>query len=767
MYRPLVRSRPIQPCLLLSLLLAAPVAGQTDPACLLGGALGDGFRYLWGGEMRHVFHRDEGNRMWVVGDGGQIRHSAGGGAFVAQATPAGASQSLLDVYFLATGTGWAAGVGGRLLTTTNWGGNWTYLNGAPQTPILNFCGEPATLWRARFLDPDRGFVCGLRTFQFTVFGGDLASEWQDVQLFTDASLQTAQSAGDYEFYGLELLGTPSDFVGVCIGQKWSGHPCGGATPTPEKGVVFYTDSSVPASVGGRKWWITTTFDGTDPNHGLVAIEDPWDIEFVADPADIRNATGYLVGGTGTGHGGIYRTATSGRSFVLEAGGALQPINTHYGVAALAHRRAVACGYGGQIHSRDPGSGTWSNQPSGTSTDPFTAPLADVHTTATGTDECMIVGSWGFHRTSLNAMAPWTSVNPSSADGLTMEHRLEDIAFVDDMNGTTVGSQQAILDTSDGGCTWQIKMGDTTNTNLTGILKGVAYGDGRGVAVGWVDFSKPGNNAAYFKDVGVTTWSASNVSNVIAASSPQSVFLNDVTHGTGARFWAVGTEETAQGPPLVLWSGDGGASFLRVPHSLPNDLVLTGVSFLNVNAGFVVGYTTAAPKAYYVHVNGSTVDFVDVSPSGLSGKLNGVAAKGTSVYAASVYAVGGDYTAGAEHGYVLKFQAFAPEGQSPSFVLDPLAPVLAIPYRSVAMAPDGPLVLVGVENRIDEAVSPDLGKALRFDGTQWTTTKAMTGKCLLNVFLRSQTRGWAVCRPIDGNSEFGIVNDSMLVLYDPF
>jgi hypothetical protein len=91
-----------------------------------------------------------------------------------------------------------------------------------------------------------------------------------------------------------------------------------------------------------------------------------------------------------------------------------------------------------------------------------------------------------------------------------------------------------------------------------------------------------------------------------------------------------------------------------------------------------------------------------------------AAKGTSVYAASVYAVGGDYTPAPNIGYVLKFQAFAPEGQSPSFVLDPLAPVLAIPYRSVAMAPDGPLVLVGVENRIDEAVSPDLwqGAALR-------------------------------------------------------
>jgi hypothetical protein len=41
--------------------------------------------------------------MWVVGDGGQIRHSAESGAFVAQATPAGASQSLLDVYFLAPG----------------------------------------------------------------------------------------------------------------------------------------------------------------------------------------------------------------------------------------------------------------------------------------------------------------------------------------------------------------------------------------------------------------------------------------------------------------------------------------------------------------------------------------------------------------------------------------------------------------------------------------------------------------------------------------
>lgn len=764
MHRPLLRSRPNHACLLLSLLLAAPVAGQTDPGCLLGGALGDGFRYLWGGEMRHVFHRGspEGNRVWVVGDGGQIRHSVAGGLFVAQPTPAGASQTLLDVYFLATeGTGWAAGVGGRLLKTTDYGASWTYLNGAPESPILNHCGEPATLWRARFFDAQRGFVCGLRTFQFTAFGGELASEWQNVQLFMDATLQDERVAGEFEFYGLELLGTPSDFVGVCIGQLWNGHPCGPTAPEPAEGVVFYTDSSNPASAGGRKWWITTKFDGTDPAHGGVAIEDPWDIEFVANPADIRNATGYLAGGTGNAHGGIYRTTTSGRSFTLEAGGVPQPINTHYGVGALAHGRAVACGYGGHIHSRDPVTGTWSNQQSGT----FTGPLADVHTTATGTDDSMIVGSWGFVRTSLDAMAPWASVNPSSADGNTMLHRLEDIAFVDDLHGNVVGSNQSILYTDNGGCTWQIKMGDTLNPNLTGILKGVAHGEnGQGVAVGYVDFGKPGNNAAYFTTDGGATWTASNMSQ---PNLPTKVDLLDVEHGTGARFWAVGTEETNQGHrPLVLWSGNGGDSFLRVPHSLPTDLVLTGVSFLNVNDGFVVGHTPAAPKAYFINVNGATVNFIDVSPTGLAGKLNGVAARGTSVYAASVYAVGGDYTDGAEQGYVLKFQAIVPVGQSPRFVVEPLAPVLPIPYRSVAMAQDGPLVLVGVENRIDELVSGHLGKALRFDGSTWTTTKAMTGKSLLNVFLRSQTRGWGVCRPLPVSPEFGIVNDTMLVIYDP-
>lgn len=714
--------------------------------------------------MRHVFHRvsPAGSRMWVVGDGGQIRQSLAGGPFVTQATPAAARQTLLDVYFLANGeTGWAAGVGGRLLKTVDSGGNWSFLNGAPESPILNYCGEPATLWRARFFDAQRGFVCGLKTFQFTALGGELASEWQNVQLFMDASLQDERQAGEFEFYGLELLGTPDNFVGVCIGQHWNGHPCGSSPPQPDAGVVFYTDSSIPAAAGGRKWWKTTTFDGSDPAHGGVAIEDPWDIEFVANPADIRNATGYLAGGTGNAHGGIYRTTTSGRSFTREAGGAPQPINTHYGVGALANGKAVACGYGGHLHSRDPVTGTWSSQPSGT----FTAPLADVHTTAIGSDDCMVVGSWGFHRTSLNAQAPWTSVNPSSADGNTMLHRLEDIAFVDDLVGSVVGSQQSILHTTDGGCTWQIKMGDTTNPGLTGVLRGVTHGtNGQGVAVGSANAAMPGNNVAYFTSNGGTSWAASNVS---AANLPQLVDLRDVVHGTAARFWAVGTEQTAQGQrPLVLWSGDGGASFLRVPQTLPTDLVLTGAAFLNVNDGFVVGHTAAAPKAYFVNVNGSTVNFIDVSPTGLSGQINGVALRGTSVYTASIYAVGGDYTLGAEQGYVLKFAATVPVGQSPRFVLDPLAPVLPIPCRSVAMAADGPLVLVGVENRIDEAVSADLGKALRFDGSTWTTIKSQTGKSLLNVFLRSQTRGWGVCRPLPVSSEFGIVNDSMLVIYDP-
>lgn len=750
-------------------LLATPVLSQQDPACLIGGAQTDGFRYLWGGEMRHIFHRDTtaGRRLWIVGDGGQIRHSVANGAFQMQATPAAASQRLLDVYFLDDGAkGWAAGVGGRILTTSNSGQNWTYLNGAPEGPILNACGDPAVIWSTRFLSANRGFLCGVRTFNYTAQGGDLTSEWAPTRLFADATLQSELYATNYEFYGLELLGTPAGFVGVCVGQSWSGHPCAATGQSPGKGVVFYTDSSIPAAAGGRNWWITTTFDGTAPGHQGKTMEDPWDVEFEADPTDIRNATGYVVGGTGVGTGAIYKTTDSGRSFTLEAGGAGSGVSTQYGVAALANGRAISCGYSGQIHSRDPATDQWNSEPAGT----FIGPLADVHAIGGDGDDSLIVGSWGFVRYSFNAAAPWNSINPASASGVDMLHRLEDISFESDLVGVTVGAKQAILETADGGCSWQQVNGDLTNAQIGGKLNAVALGvGGQGVAVGQALTTSLLEAPAYFKASSSSSWTPSNMS---GATLPANVHLRDVVRSTATNCWAVGTEATSAGArPLVLFSYTGGASFLRVPQTLPADLVLTGITFLSANDGFAVGYTSAndVPKAYHVHFTGSSVSFSDVSPTGLVGRLNGIASRGTGFFSADVYAVGGDYTAGAERGYVLKFEPQAPVGQPPRFVLVSAAQQLQVPYRSVAMAQDGPLVLVGMENSTEEAVSEDFGKVLRFNGATWAPIKAQSDKYVRNIFLLSQTRGWGVCRSDAGatSSEFGAVNDSMLVIYDPF
>lgn len=753
---------------LAALLMASPAFAQQDPACLMGGAGTDGFRQLWGGEMRHVFHRDTaiGRRIWVVGDGGQIRHSAASAPFQLQATPAGATQTLLDVFFLPDGaTGWACGVGGRLLTTTNSGQTWSYLNGPPQSPIQSQCGGPAVLWRARFLNAQAGFVCGLRTFRYTAAGGDLASEWLPVELYEDATLQTQLSEAAFEFYGLELLGTAGNWVGVCIGQRWGGHnPCKGSA---EPGVVFYTDSANPASAGGRKWWITTRLDGIDPAHQGVAIEDPWDIEFEPNPADIRNAVGYMAGGTGVGNGAIYRTTTSGRSFTLEAGSPGNPVNTMYGVAALTNGRAVACGYGGQIHSRNAATGVWNPEFPGT----FTGPLGDVHGIGGDGDDCLVVGSWGFVRVSFNAAAPWTSLNPASASANTELHRLEDVAFRDDLNGVAVGAKQAIIVTTDGGCTWQPKSGDLLNPQVIGAFQGVALGTaGEGVAVGIANLTNPLEAAAKYAINNGASWVPSDLS---AANLPDVVDLRDVVRSTGANYWAVGIETLNTGGtrPLILFSYNAGAQFFRVPHSLPNNLVLTGVTFLNATDGFVVGYTTSpdTPKAYLLTYTGSSVNFADVSPVGLPGRLNGVAARGTQVLGGDIYAVGGDYTLGVERGYVLKYTTQVPQGQTPRFQPVSGAQFLKVPYRSVAMAQDGPLVLVGMENRLSEALSEDFGKVLRFNGAGWTTIKAQTNKYVRNIFLRSQTRGWAISRSDapHNSSEFGSVNDSMVLLYDPF
>ena len=105
--------------------------------------------------------------------------------------------------FLPDGSkGWACGVNGRVLETTNLGDDWS-LNLDQVMTLTNNCEPataPATLWRSRFLNATQGFTCGLWTFKYTANG----QNWSDVRIYD--SLGGGELTNRvFEFYTLALL----------------------------------------------------------------------------------------------------------------------------------------------------------------------------------------------------------------------------------------------------------------------------------------------------------------------------------------------------------------------------------------------------------------------------------------------------------------------------------------------------------------------------------------------------------------------------------
>lgn len=739
--------------------------GEQDPGCLYTGELED-VRYLWGGEMRHAFTRfsqSADRHTWVVGDGGRILHSLNSQPWTVQQTPADATQTLLDVHFLPAPdelVGWAAGIGGRILKTTDGGANWSHLNPSAPTLMnsLPLCSSygPAALWRARFLaDQETGFAAGLWTFVRTE---DAGLVWEDVELYTDATTTTLHPTQHFEFYALAMLEEGDDWIAVCFGQRWGGNPdCPGGHPST--GIGFMTDSRLAASDNGKKWW--PIFDEQDylPE---ATINDPWDFEF--DPGStLDDWTGFLSGGTGVGSGTVFRgtAAPLGANWVLELGGDAAGVSTMYGVAALGGGHAIACGYAGQIWARDANASTptWNLVQHTGATGLYSGPLADAQTI--GGTQCLVVGSWGFMRYTTNYGSSWQQANPPSADEREELWRISATHFRDELEGFAVGERRAILSTTDGGCSWTVEHGGTL-LNLQGGLVAIDFAEGahvdRGVAVGsWSNaISSPG----HFTTDGGDSWSPM----AMPTGSPV-VQLTDVENSSGQVFWAVGT---SSGNPVVLFSYDGGASWNFVPHCLPADFQVTGVSFIRHNQGIIVGHRTSGSiNAYRVFYDSGgdpgcgasgPWHFEDVSPvPALNGRLHDVASRGTYLDVdAEVYAVGGP-------DLVLAWDI----GLGRFVQVDTLLAPTGFDFLSVDLSPDGSSVLVGTQVILDEPGSSHLGKLLRFDGTSWAWIKSLTTRSVRDVFMLSDTRAWLTCRTnVEGNAEFGQVGDSTLLLYDP-
>jgi gliding motility-associated-like protein len=164
----------------------------------------------------------------------------------------GVNSYLLDVEFINENTGYAVGMDGVILKTTNGGTDWT-----AQTSGVLF-----DLWDAHFYDEQTGWICGANgVILKTVNGG---ANW---------SMTTLGS--NFEFHQINMLGSIAGLVG-------------GKNTSSGYAVIYYTTD------GGANWYPYTA-------PGL--LYDILDIEF------INGTTGFAMD-----YFNIYYTETSGSSW---------------------------------------------------------------------------------------------------------------------------------------------------------------------------------------------------------------------------------------------------------------------------------------------------------------------------------------------------------------------------------------------------------------------------------------------------------------------
>lgn len=691
---------------------------------------------VWGGETWATFSDSSGGslRIWTGEDGGRIRFSTDGGlSWKFAATPADHTHSIFDIWFFPNSDhGFATGRGGRVLETTNGGQSWTNYGAR----ILDAAGDPATLWGVRSLGDGIVFASGLWSFYYT---DDYGQTWNPITVYESrplgmgGMLPSTIPLTNLELFRLDFVGTSSSFVG-CVGGEWED-----PSSNSGRGVVLFTDSSLPESSGGHKWWVVLDDSvGAPPGTGGEMLK-PWSVRYERGSTNLASSVAYVCGGPGGNElSRIYRTADSGRTWNFETVVAVTPYDT----ASPIGGTAVVVGYSGDYWLRDPLTGDWtaSTMPSNSTWEPTPGlsrgALLGVSTF--GTQGLITTGDFGSQRISYDLGATWTSMSPFYPNSDEVEQRLYDCAFQPSspLTGCLVGQGGRIMCTTDGGCTFQ----DAVTWGSGPTLRGIDFGDANfGVAVG-------DKASMLYTGDGGQSWSFG----VRPKPQPNKMRFRGVSAVGSTEAWAVGyrTDNTA----LVAYSNDGGATWSLKTPPATGDLRLEAVAFIDSTSGLVVGHSdngtgNRVGRAFEATYDSQTdtLTWTEVTPTFSPGpsRLLDVAASGTSLATATACAVG-------DGGLVLEWTG-STFTSSRKTVVD---------LSAVDVSPSGSVILVGSTYDNDLSTADSKGYMLRRDSSGvWSQIRVHTGKDPVGISLTSDTRGYVVGQP-DGMTTASFINGNL-------
>ncbi len=353
--------------------------------------------------------------------------------------------TLNDVEFPSATTGFAVGMSGKILTTTNSGATWSVLTATPTSNNLN---------SASFSSTSTGWVAGDGGIIFKTTNG--GSSWAPEASGTTESLTKIFSVDASNVFAVGAAG------GILKTQD------GGATWTSMKSGWFSLSS------------------GTAQDLTAAIFAD--------------TLTGYAAGTSGT----LLKTTNGGASWTAQTSGTAQTLNALYDSSASTHLYAV--GNGGTILKTTNGS-TWVSQTSGSTSALNTVSFVNGKDSGVvvGDSEILLItangSTWSDHS---GGWAPQTSGITQNAnavfftdvntgwmvcDGGVIRHTtnggstwsaqtsgttkdLNAVSFASATIGLAVGASGTVCHTGNGGTSW------TCATSGTSGFNGVAFVAGR-------------------------------------------------------------------------------------------------------------------------------------------------------------------------------------------------------------------------------------------------------------------------------------------------
>ncbi len=551
------------------------------------------WQWQHGGALKDV-HFVNKMQGWAVGLGGAIIHTTNGGQNW-EIQYSGTTFELKSVHFLDAQKGWIVGLGGTLLYSADGGQTWE-----PQfPPVLDDFSD------IFFVNAQTGWILGNSILLYTSDGGQswidktngipagFAASMEKI-FFSDAQNGWITKNGSY-------LTTTNE------GQSWSIHvnsPCNNSLN--ENSGLFFINSQVGwignnlyiarTSNGGQSWtcanqgnafesiYFTNIQNGYAVNSTGALMRttnsgSTWSIT-TGYPAlysiyffDAQN--GWAVGKT------ILRTTNGGQSWEdLGFMNSIAPVSYSGLDDVFFTDSQNGWAAGGRLFHTSNGGKDWILQPSPGASSFFN----DIY--FLNQQLGWIVGASGIIYKTTNGGQTWATLNTGS-------NCISNVFFINAQIGWAVGSNKTIIKTTNGGQSWAIQLVGSASSCFNSVeydLKDVYFTDtNNGWAVGEFPYNISTGIILHTSDGG-QNWVKQGV---------DYYGINSIAHVGGSKAWALGRN--------TLWSTtNGGQNWNPQPIGLGIECFNYSVDFSNPQSGWFISglyQTNTAPgKVAIFHTN---------------------------------------------------------------------------------------------------------------------------------------------------------------------